>query len=161
MTDAELVRRCREGNPDAWQALLERHGGFLMRLLERRGALDPEALLQDLWTALLEDSARRLGNWDASRPLRPYLGAIALNLCRRQKVLKGVGVPDLPSAEPGPAERVQAQEALERLAPRERLAWMLVEADGWSYVEAGKLLGIGPGGVGALLTRIRKKLKEA
>lgn len=160
MKDAELVRSCREGRGEAWELLLERHGDYLRRLVSRRGAGDPEAVLQDLWAALLEDSARRLGNWDSSRPLRPYLGAIALNLCRRHRVLKGVPVPDLPSPEPGPLERVLAGEELGRLSPRERLAWVLVEGDGWSYAEAGKLLGIGPGGVGALLSRIRKKLNE-
>ena len=147
--------------------VLERHGDFLRRLVSRRSK-DPEAVLQDLWVALLEDGGRRLGNWDPARPLRPYLAAIALNLCRKHRAREARRprmVPADPEGMAGkasdPSDRVLAREALESLPVRERLAWILVEGDGWSYADAGRLLGIGPGGVGALLTRIRNKLKNS
>ena len=125
--------------------------------------------------ALLERDGRRLRLADPARPLLPYLAAIALGLCRQHlaklaRERKGqASLTPLSEADPaqGPFEGLasletidHAKAAVEALPPKERLAIALVVTRGLSYAQAGRVLGMAEGSVGALLTRARERLKE-
>jgi RNA polymerase sigma-70 factor (ECF subfamily) len=176
--DAALVQACLKGEEGAWAALVDRHGAYLRRLiLHRLGRIpgaDPDAVFQDLWVALLEDGSRRLRRYDPARLLAPYLAAIALNLCRdhlrqrRPGALAGEAGFDPVDPAVGPASRsdrreeaARGQAALAGLSARERAAFALVELEGLSYAEAGRVLGLAEGSVGSLLTRARERLRKS
>jgi RNA polymerase sigma factor (sigma-70 family) len=84
-TDAELVRLCRAGDPDAWNELVERYSRYVYAIAVRGFRLseeDAEDVFQDVFTriytrldSLRDDSALR--PWIAQLTRRRCLDAIA------------------------------------------------------------------------------------
>jgi RNA polymerase sigma-70 factor (ECF subfamily) len=85
LTDAELVRRCRANDPDAWNELVERYSRYVYAIAVRGFRLseeDAEDVFQDVFTrvytrldSLRDDSALR--PWIAQLTRRRCLDAIA------------------------------------------------------------------------------------
>ena len=85
LTDAELVRACRSGSPDAWNELVERYSRYVYSIATRGFRLsdeDAEDVFQDVFTriytrldSLRDDSALR--PWIAQLTRRRCLDAIA------------------------------------------------------------------------------------
>jgi RNA polymerase sigma factor (sigma-70 family) len=85
LTDAELVRHCRTGDPDAWNELVERYSRYVYAIAVRGFRLseeDAEDVFQDVFTrvytrldSLRDDSALR--PWIAQLTRRRCLDAIA------------------------------------------------------------------------------------
>ena len=80
LSDQEIMTRCRQGQGDLLDVLIDRHGSdlytFCLRLCRLR--TDAEDLFQDSWLAVLRHGAR----YDAQKPFRPWLFTICLNLQR-------------------------------------------------------------------------------
>ena len=78
--DAALVRRCLRGDAAAVRALVEQFQaevyGLCLRLLRHRQ--DAEDVTQEVFLRVF----RSLRRWDRSRPLKPWIRAIAVNRCR-------------------------------------------------------------------------------
>jgi RNA polymerase sigma-70 factor (ECF subfamily) len=68
-----------------------------------------------------------------------------------------------PAAEPGrvAARRTDLSRALGALAPEQRAAVLLVDAEGLDYAAAGEMLGVAPGTVASRLFRARAALRAA
>src|SRR5262245_55742859 len=78
--DRQLVLAARQGDADAFAALVERHHRAVRACLAAR-VRDPheaEDLAQDVFVTAF----RKLGEFDPARPLAPWLRSIALNLLR-------------------------------------------------------------------------------
>jgi RNA polymerase sigma-70 factor (ECF subfamily) len=80
LTDAELVRRCREGDADAWNELVERFSRYVYAVTVRGFRLDEqdaEDVFQDVFTRVYThlDTLR-----DASA-LRPWIAQLTRRLC--------------------------------------------------------------------------------
>jgi RNA polymerase sigma factor (sigma-70 family) len=85
LADAELVRQCRSGDPDAWNELVERYSRYVYAIAVRGFRLsdeDAEDVFQDVFTriytrldSLRDDSALR--PWIAQLTRRRCLDAIA------------------------------------------------------------------------------------
>ena len=85
LTDAELVRACRAGSPDAWNELVERYSRYVYAIAVRGFRLsdeDAEDVFQDVFTrvytrldSLRDDSALR--PWIAQLTRRRCLDAVA------------------------------------------------------------------------------------
>jgi len=164
-TDAELVRRARGGDRDAFAELVARHHATLVRCCRRM--VGPDAALdaaQDaVVTALLSlDRLRRPESFGA------WLVGIGLNACRAQ--LRGTvplsaadvrgTVPLTPheAAEAAElAERVRA--AIEELPRGQREAVTLYYLAGLSQADAAAHLGIPPGAVKTRLHKARASLR--
>ena len=120
---------------------------------------------------------RRWEQYDANRPLRPWLHGIvshlALDALRRRRV--GVKALDAigrvqsvaPTVGPGSEEMVQrvlerdlVEDALGSLKPDVRAALVLRHYYGYDYAEIGSLLRTSPGNVGSILSRAHKTLRE-
>lgn len=78
--DADLVRRCRNGDNVAVRELVDRFQGDVFGLCYRllRHAQDAEDVSQEVFVRVF----RSLARWDAARPLRPWVLGIAVNRCR-------------------------------------------------------------------------------
>jgi RNA polymerase sigma-70 factor, ECF subfamily len=72
--DAYLVQQIRAGDPDAWQALIDRYEGRLMAFTDSRirNRATSEDIVQDAFVGFLIS----LPNYDGSRPLESYLFSI-------------------------------------------------------------------------------------
>lgn len=173
----DVWRRCVSGDPTAAEDLCRKAWPLLVARF-RRLTHDPE-LASDgtqgflLW--LFERDQRRLKSF---RPelgvcLEKYLGVLALRFyisndvrppaAKSRRLETGLDAArDLPAAGASPDGFVMSRELREAIAalpPRERAAtlWRL---EGLRDAEIGRLLGITPGGVGALLFRARQVLRE-
>jgi RNA polymerase sigma-70 factor (ECF subfamily) len=74
-SEALLIQRVREGQPDAWGELIARYEGRLLGYVARRVAdrSSAEDLVQETFLGLLNS----LPNYDAGQPLESYLFTIA------------------------------------------------------------------------------------
>jgi RNA polymerase sigma-70 factor (ECF subfamily) len=163
-TDSELLVRVAERDRDAFDTLYHRYvrsifGLALRRLRDRERAEDA---VQEMFAAVW----RSAGTYRPERgPAAPWLYAIARNAIvdrvRGHNELPEE-VPELVSAEPGPAERAESSyvswrvhRAMEELPEKEREVLELAYWSGLSQTEVASFLGIP---LGTVKTRTRSAL---
>jgi RNA polymerase sigma-70 factor, ECF subfamily len=127
-------------------------------------SLDGEDVLQE---AIFE-AYLKLGSFDATRPLGPWILRIAHNRCidflRRRQAQRGREAEAAPPALIHPSEAVGkgVDRAIERLVialpPKERACVLLKDVFDYSLEEIAELVESTPGGVKAALNRGRGKL---
>lgn len=83
LTDANLVQQAALGQDGAWEAIVRTHGQAVFRLafLLLSDAAEAEDVAQDVFVRAF----RSLDRFDRSRPLRPWLMRIAMNLARNRR----------------------------------------------------------------------------
>ncbi|MGR3514959.1 MAG: RNA polymerase sigma factor [Paracoccaceae bacterium] len=176
-SDAALVARAGQGEDRAFNLLVHAHGGFVhtlaLRYLQNRA--DAEEVAQTVFLSLWNAAP----NWRPEAQLRTWLYKVTVNKCidqarraRRWKWFKpGDGVDAFEATLPDPAPEaehsaVQASElkrvrrAMAGLAPRQRMALMLVAEQELSGAEAAAMMEISPGAFEQLLVRGRKTLRD-
>lgn len=82
MNESELIRRAREGDRAAWEALVRAHQEALFRLAYLFTG-DPDSAQDAVQEAFIR-AYRYLERFDPARPLRPWLLSIAANQARNQ-----------------------------------------------------------------------------
>ncbi|MEE2830226.1 MAG: RNA polymerase sigma factor [Myxococcota bacterium] len=176
-TDQELAHRVREGDRMAAATLLARHQnsiyGLALRML--RNKEDAEDVTQETMVRALS----RIGDYDTSRPLGPWVHRIARNLCidrfRRKRpsvqineettATRPVEASGRSFARPADEVAEQAElnrrlhEALERLDGPYRDIIELYHYKHMSYRDIAEHLGLPDGTVMNRLFRARKKLE--
>lgn len=166
--DADLVRRAKEGDRWAEEALYRRHvravTHAVTRLLGRTAEADD--VIQDTFLRALE----RLGDLRDGAAFRSWIQRIAVTLChrrfRRRKLLSMLGLdrgdddatlaahavegarPDLV------ATLREIDRALSRLPVASRSAWILHRVEGWTLEETASALGVS-------LATAKRRLAEA
>ena len=83
LIDAELVQLAALGQDQAWETIVRTHGEAVFRLafLLLSDAADAEDVAQEVFVRAF----RSLARFDRSRPLRPWLMRIAMNLARNRR----------------------------------------------------------------------------
>ncbi|HUT74755.1 MAG TPA: sigma-70 family RNA polymerase sigma factor [Armatimonadota bacterium] len=159
--DADLVAACRQGDRRAFDALLERHRGWVLNLAyQMLGAAD-EA--QDAAQEVLVRVFTRLGGFRGEATFATWLRRITVNECinrlgRRGR--EGELPPELASARSSPDEGVAVRAAIQSLSPPLRAALVLRELHGASYREIAHILRVPVGTVRSRLAAAREKLRE-
>ena len=176
--DAELVRRARRADPDAFVAIVHRHQGAAIRLAR---ALGPAADAEDAVQEAFVKAHQSLRRFDTARPLRPWLLAIVANEARsggrRSRRASGltdrVAALDPPASQAASAEQVALDRiaagpliaALDGLGRRERETLVLRFVLDHSEAETAQILGCAQGTVKSRsargLARLRSQLQEA
>ncbi len=165
--EAALVRRCLRGNTAAVQELVERFQaevyGLCVRLLGHRH--DAEDVTQEVFLRVF----RSLRRWDSSRPLKPWVMAIAVNRCRTW-ITQRVRRPELAdylqdTAAAAPADDSaellhEIRAALEDLRPDYRAVFVLFHEQGQPYEEIAEALDRPVGTVKTWLHRARLEVLE-
>lgn len=165
--DAELVRRCLAGNADALCAFVQRFQsavfGLCFRMLAHRE--DAEDVAQEVFLRAF----RSLKQWDAARPLSPWLLAIAVNRCRTwlssrvRRALPSEFAENVADSAAGPPRIDLAEElqlALERLREEYRLCFVLHHVNELNLAEIAEVTGSPVGTVKTWLRRARLELAD-
>lgn len=158
--DVRLMSQVAEGDRDAFQCLYQRWAGRLLAVIKHQcqGVGDAEDLLQDVFLAVW----RKAASYDRSRG---DVGGWLYTICRHRTIdrfrrhrpsepLESVEVP-VPAA--SPELRVDLEQALTHLEPRESVALRMAYFDGLTYEETAHRLEVP---VGTLKSRIRTGLRK-
>lgn len=174
-TDGDLVQRARSGERAAFDALIIRHGGRLLRLVRRN--IDDVSEADDIVQSTFARTWLKLDRFDPSRAFEPWVTRIAINLLRdrhRHRRVRsfltlgehGDAVGDArhpatsasdPFVERDLLRRVEQRIA--RLPLKLREPFVLVTFDGRSQAEAADILGISEKAVETRIYRARALLR--
>jgi RNA polymerase sigma-70 factor, ECF subfamily len=164
MTDAELVARTREGDPEAFGILVSRYYDacwrFAYHMLGERA--DAEDVVQDSFLR----AYLAIGRYDERDQFRGWLFRILTNQCRNAQTSRGrrtrrfVQDETAVNAAPAPAkipdlgsEDVALMRALAKIDPLQREALLLKYAEGLEYTEMSAMTGVGES---ALKMRVKR-----
>jgi RNA polymerase sigma-70 factor (ECF subfamily) len=154
------------GDHEAYRALLDDLIPVLRAFLRRRvpNVSEVDDIVQDVLLAV----HRARHTWDPTRPLEPWLFAIARNVAidHARRTLSRAGwevaveePPDAPGAVDAPfAPRLDA--ALEKLPRAQREAFRMLKLDGLSVEEAAERAGTTPGALKVRAHRAYKALRS-
>ena len=171
--DLDLVRRCKQGDPRAFEELYRAHSARLYSLLLRMvgAAEDAEDLLQDVFL----QAHRKLDSFRGESSLGTWLYRLAVNQCldylrgRQSKMTRitesfedeAVQEPTSPApAIPAAISRVDLERAIARLPEGCRLAFVLHDVEGFAHHEVAGLLGISEGTSKSQVHKARLKLRS-
>jgi len=167
---AAVLDRARSGDEDAFAALVRHYDPGLralaFRLLGSRDRMDDA--LQEAYVRAF----RALPRFRGDAKLGTWLYRIAYNACldelergRRKGFVSLAEVPEQEDTRPGPGEAAVRRDGLARalgaLSPEQRAAVLLVDAQGFTYGAAGRVLGVPEGTVASRLSQARAALRAA
>ena len=150
----------------------------IISVVARRYGLNEDQakdLAQNIFLKLTEDNFRRLREFDTTRDtsFSSYLRTVTVNRTiedwKSRSARNSRATSSFDDISPILEEQPKADrelalrdlwEGLDRLSVRRKRVIILYAVEGWSYKEIANDLGIGVGGVGALIFRIRVELKE-
>jgi RNA polymerase sigma-70 factor (ECF subfamily) len=169
--DAELCARAAAGDHAAFGRLVERYADQARRLTRAMlgNAEDADDAAQDGFLAAL----RSIERYDPSRPFGPWLLRIVANAAsdrrRRLKVRATEPIPlESPSLQAGPdrladrsALRAALTAALQQLPPRQRIAVMMFDVEGYSHREIAEVVKVPEGTVRSDVFHARRALRAA
>ena len=166
LTDAELVGRCRGGDAEAWNALVERFSRYVYAICTqgfRFGPEDAEDVFQDVFARVYE----QLDRLRDDSAVRPWIAQLTRRLC----------IDRLRSAREAPTEAVEPEGVDDRLdeldeavAVREMMAALPEScqeildrffARDESYKTIGDALDLPAGTIASRISRCLEKLKAA
>lgn len=182
VSESELIRRCRDGDIDAYTTLISTYENKILsycyRMLGNRA--DAEDAAQEVFVKVF----RFIDKFSEQSAFSTWLYKIASNVCmdmlRKTKGGKAEHVSlhtqnedgeefALPLADsaPSPYERAQLSEAqrvlseaLAKLPPEQKQVIILRDVEGLSYEEIAETIGTAPGTVKSRINRARKALQK-
>ena len=165
LTDAELVHRCREGDVEAWNALVERFSRYVYAICVQGFRLrdqDAEDVFQDVFTRVYE----RLDSLRNDAAVRPWIAQLTRRLCL-DKLASGSR--EEPVEELAPSDDGAIADIEEAFAVREALAELPEAcqevldrffAKDESYRTIGAALDLPAGTIASRISRCLRKLRE-
>ncbi len=172
VSDEDLVDRARAGDRLAFGHLVRRNDDAMRRLAFRLlgSATAMDDALQDAYLKAF----RHLGRFDGRSRFSTWLYTITYRTCldhlrargrRREIDLELLAVDEggvKAAADLGDAvvTRMSLVRALHDLPPDQVAAVILVDGEGFSYDDVGRILGVAPGTVGSRLSRGRATLRR-
>lgn len=183
-TDESLMARFKEGSEDDFNVLFDRYSSHVINFVYRFLGSREEA--EDLAQEVFLRVYRAQNRYDASRPFRPWLFAIASRLVsnrlrdRKRHPLASLDqqaegesgeplswqFPDPPPTRPAESLdkrdlALTVQNVLDRLPETQRMAVLLARFEEMSYEDIAQSLGTSVSAVKSLIFRARLTLKEA
>jgi RNA polymerase sigma-70 factor (ECF subfamily) len=179
-SDETAVAMARNGDRDAFRALVERHSRYLFRVVYRltRNTEDAQDVVQDTWLK----AHAQLGRFEARANVRTWLTRIAINCAidhlrtaRRREPAYDPSTFEqdttsgwIESTEAEPDRQVLAGEigtridqTLRHLTTLERSAFMLRHIEGMSISEIGVALGLNTSATKHSVFRAVRKMRAA
>lgn len=178
-TDTALVSLARDGNSDAFRALVEQHGRAVFRVAHRMtgNAQDAEDVVQETFLK----AYRQIGRFESRANFSTWLHRIAVNcsidlIRTRRHQETAHDAPDLEHYEAAAEERVdrsperlmwstqvheRVNEAMGALSPMERAAFALRHFEGHSIEEISRTLGLKTNATKHSIFRAVRKMRAA
>lgn len=173
-SEADLARRCRRGDADAWRELVRRFTPLVYRLSHRmvRDGAEAEDVSQEVFLRM----HRSFDGYDPTRPLAPWVSRTTYHACLRriQTAARRVGqlereaavAAEVDPGAPSPEQSAEASEAAALLAravaalpAQERALLDLRYREGLSDAEVSEATGMPVNTVKTRLFRARAKLR--
>lgn len=168
--DAELVRRARLRDQQAFARLYRRHVGRVHALCRRMTGDIPRA--EELTQAVFIRLWEKLVLFRGESAFTSWLHRLTVNTVlmdfrttrRREARVFGTDDPaalETPATPPGAGLRLDLEQAIAALPPRARIVFVLHDVEGHTHEEIATLLEIETGTTKAQLHRARQLLQEA
>ncbi len=184
--DRELIRRCLQHEPGAWNDFVDRFLGLVYHVVQHTADMrsyplspeDKEDVAAQVLLKIVENDYAPLRQFRGKSSLAAYLTVIARRTCVNElatraalKDKEGAGKSHeqaiaAAAAKPNTKPKAGGQEMLEEVAKllkklpsRERAVVRLFYIEGRSYEEISTELNIPVNSIGAILARARKKLR--
>jgi RNA polymerase sigma-70 factor, ECF subfamily len=172
-SESEVIRRCLNGDLDAFEELYRRHSARLFSLAVRmsRNRADAEDLLQDIFLL----AHRKLATFKGESSLGTWLHRLAVNLCldrirsrqAKQQQVTGpledqhdaIGAQRNSSLADRTLQRMDLERAISELPERYRAAFVLHDVEGFEHREVASMLGVAEGTSKSLVHKARLKLR--
>ncbi len=173
-SEAELARRCRRGDPDAWRELVRRFTPLVYRLSLRmlRSGAEAEDVSQEVFLRM----HRSFDSYDPTRPLAPWVSRTTYHAClkrlqtaarRVEHVEAGAALaeerdPEAPSPEQAAAggeATALLLRALQDLPAQDRALLDLRYREGLSDAEVSEATGMPVNTVKTRIFRARARLR--
>jgi RNA polymerase sigma-70 factor (ECF subfamily) len=171
MDEDQIIRRCREGDGEAFEMLVDRYQSGLLSLAW--GILGNREEAEDAAQEAFVRAFTNLPAFDPGRPFRPWLYAIAAHDCldrlkrrRLERRFESDGRNDPPDQGPdsGFERRFEGSNRvaplLDRLKPAERMALYLSVVEGWTAAEVAAVLGCSAGSARVRIHNAKKKARR-
>lgn len=166
--ETAVLDRARRGDHDAF-AIVVRHYDPALRSLAYR-LLGSRDRMDDALQEAYVKAFGALPRFRGQSQLGTWLHRIVFNACldelrrTRRDAIPLEEAPQPPASSPDHADlvagRERLEEALDGLAPHDRAAVLLVDAQGFDYRAAADVLGVPPGTVASRLNRARAALRR-
>ncbi|TVR51645.1 MAG: sigma-70 family RNA polymerase sigma factor [Gemmatimonadales bacterium] len=170
--DESLARRVQDGDRAALERLVRRYVRPVHAVVA--SFLSEPAEIEDAAQEAFLRALGALDTYDPRRPFAPWLYQVARNVARNQvgsrAVRRAESLPaggreasdPLPDQAAENAEiRDRLERALARLPEQRRTAFRLVEVEGMTTREVGRIMGIAPGTVRSHVHHARRHLRTA
>lgn len=175
---ATVLAHAREGDRDAFRALVERHGRSAFRLAFRLtgNAQDAEDVVQEAFLRVYRQLARFEARSDFGTWFHRIVVNCAMDVLRDRQARREKGrveaadsiLEDMPASGPTPEHMAEGAElrrrldaCLDALTPLERMAFTLRHYDGRSIEEIGALMGVRTSAAKHSVFRAVRKLRCA
>lgn len=181
-TDAQLVKATVEGDPQAFEEIVERYQRLVFNIIYHYMGRRNE--VEDLAQEVFLKVFRALDTFDATRPLKSWIGRITANTCldeiRKAPKRKVWSFADLGGDEENKIEYFYErfgqhssltekdvedlfellEKLMERLNRKDKMAFVLRELEGLSYPEIAKALQSSELAVRLRVSRSKKRLQK-
>jgi RNA polymerase sigma factor (sigma-70 family) len=165
LTDAQLVGRCRQGDAEAWNALVERFSRYVYAICVQAFRLPPhdaEDVFQDVFTKVYE----QLGKLRQDSAVRPWIAQLTRRTCidRLRSGGREVAEDDVEPEGVDDAlslldDALAIRAGLEQLSEDCREVLDRFFARDESYHTISSALGLPPGTIASRISRCLEKLK--
>ena len=165
MDDRDAIRRCLDGDADAFRILVDRYQAQAFG--HARFLSDSNADAADAAQDAFIDAHRALSRFDLARPFYPWFYVLLRNRCAKQRTRRATRAESqelsqaVVSVTPNIDAGLDLERALRQLDPDEREIVLLKHIDGWKYSEIADRIGIPLGTVMSRLFTARQKLRAA
>ncbi len=185
-TDRQLLERCLEGKPRAWEDFVDRFLGLILHVIDHTtrlrsisiSAVDREDMAAEVLLELVRNDQAILRRFRRASSLATYLTVVVRRLIVRRLLAEAqtrrlpqefatrsssapsVGTAALGAHEEQLANREEVEKLLMRLDPREANVVRLYHLEGKSYSEISRVTGLPENSLGPMLTRARNRLRD-
>ena len=160
--EAALIAVCRRGDEAGFAELVRRHQRRVFRLAGRffRRREEVEEVAQETFLA----AWRKLDTYRAKAPFEHWITRVCLNCCyarlRERRPAETAFPAEIEAPQADPDARLEVEQLLRRLPPRDRFMLLLMHGEGWSVGEIAERLGWSQVSVKVRAHRARKKLRR-
>jgi len=162
-----VIREILAGDKEKFRVIIREYSADLLRLAHHFVRDWDEA--EDITQATFIACYRSLSHYDPARPFRPWLYRIHLNRCRsayrwrRRHLARIMRLEDAPPtpADPDPGDRSELiMQQVDRLATKQKAAFILIEIENLTSLEAAQIMGCSDSTARVHLVRAKQRLRK-